>query len=440
MSMTLPVSGRLDADLRLVSADSALERLQQGAGARIGAPLAPPQMAEIARLARSLGVAVSRPAMVASENGDIDLWLRVTPDAEGYALSIEQWSERPASAPRFGGETSKWPDDEVHGVQGGEGAMLDLDPALALEKGNDNAASLLGTLDEGRGLTRLFALGEDEDGGFALLEAVATRQPFDGQKALHRASKREVLLSGEPRFSRDGDFAGYRVRVEAIDAGEPAHVASEDEEALDRTLRSPLDRIIKAADQIVDRSDGPIRSDYADYAGDIATAGRHLLSVIRSMSEQVVAEREAVELQDVAREAAGLVTAAAEAKRIDIEIEEEGEPVHAVGERRAIVQILVNILGNAIRHSPAEGTVAIVFDAEDKRATVTIADQGPGIGRADQQRIFEKFERLGMDDGTGAGLGLAISRRLARSMDGEIALDSAAGEGARFTLTLPSVE
>ena len=56
--------------------------------------------------------------------------------------------------------------------------------------------------------------------------------------------------------------------------------------ALDEALRSPLDRIIAAADRIVDRSEGPLRSDYAAYAGDIAAAGRHLLSVIRSMTEQ----------------------------------------------------------------------------------------------------------------------------------------------------------
>ena len=67
---------------------------------------------------------------------------------------------------------------------------------------------------------------------------------------------------------------------------------------------------------------------------------------------------------------------------------------------------------------------------------MTVADQGPGIAAADQQRIFERFERAhSREDGT--GLGLAISRRLARSMGGDVTLDSAPGEGARFTLTLP---
>jgi signal transduction histidine kinase len=63
------------------------------------------------------------------------------------------------------------------------------------------------------------------------------------------------------------------------------------------------------------------------------------------------------------------------------------------------------------------------------------ADQGKGIAEEDQERIFEKFERLA--NGGGAGLGLAIARRLARSMGGDVSLKSAAGEGACFTLALP---
>jgi len=66
-----------------------------------------------------------------------------------------------------------------------------------------------------------------------------------------------------------------------------------------------------------------------------------------------------------------------------------------------------------------------------------VTDQGPGVAAADQQRIFERFERAHPNEG-GTGLGLAISRRLARSMGGDVTLDSTPGESARFTLTLPA--
>jgi signal transduction histidine kinase len=71
------------------------------------------------------------------------------------------------------------------------------------------------------------------------------------------------------------------------------------------------------------------------------------------------------------------------------------------------------------------------------KVTVTVADEGPGIAEGDHERIFERYERVGDAPG-GIGLGLAISRRLARSMGGDIELQSAPGEGARFTLILPA--
>ena len=123
---------------------------------------------------------------------------------------------------------------------------------------------------------------------------------------------------------------------------------------------------------------------------------------------------------------------------ITILVEQPEAPCRANGDARAIVQILVNIIGNAVRHSPDNGRVTITFDVDDSERRVTIADQGPGIDPEDQQRIFGRYEQAG-DTSDGTGLGLAISRRLARSMGGDVRLDSIAGAGARFTLVLPAV-
>jgi signal transduction histidine kinase len=102
-----------------------------------------------------------------------------------------------------------------------------------------------------------------------------------------------------------------------------------------------------------------------------------------------------------------------------------------------VIQILVNLIVNAIRYSPENGTVRLSFARTPGTASVTIFDEGPGVPAGDEHRIFERFERAHTKEG-GTGLGLAISRRLARSMGGDVTLDSAPGEGARFTLTLPS--
>jgi signal transduction histidine kinase len=209
--------------------------------------------------------------------------------------------------------------------------------------------------------------------------------------------------------------------------------------ALDEALRTPLDRIIAAAERIVDRSEGPLRSDYAAYAGDIAAAGKHLMSIIRSMTDQeAVADVEAlVDMAEAASEAIQLVQARAEERSIQIELVGSDQPMNASGEPRGAVQILVNLLGNAIRHSPEGSAIAVIVERRHDRIAVTVADEGPGIAAADHERIFERYERVGDTPG-GIGLGLAISRRLARSMGGDIQLQSAPGEGARFTLVLPS--
>ncbi len=246
------------------------------------------------------------------------------------------------------------------------------------------------------------------------------------------------MLRGEVVAGADGQFAGFRG---VADMGQQASVAeggrsSAFDVALEEALRSPLDRIIESAERIVERADGPLRSDYASYGTDIASAARHLLSVVRSMSEEPVQGQAAIDLAALAAEAVVMLDAAAEERQVTIRLDAK-ESLPATGEERAVIQILVNLIGNAVRHSPPGGTVVLSFSRTPGTASATISDEGPGIDPADQQRIFERFERADPNAG-GTGLGLAISRRLARSMGGDVTLESAADVGARFTLTLPA--
>ena len=429
-----PVMGRVDRQGRLTEADPALLRLQQDAGSALGAPLALPQLAAVARSAMKLGVPLSRSVIAASADQDLDLWVRAEPDAEGATLTIEGWKARPPSPPRLTLVGSE-PVDE--GSEEGSGLGFTTDAELRIKAIDETLASRLGIdADQaiGQPLTRFFLL-IDDDGTMPLLTAVGSRQDFEGQPAKVRGGDEEqrLTLSGAA-LQPGGKFAGYAVRV-AMDGGsEPVGMF---DPALDEALRSPLDHIIAAADRIVDRSEGPLRSDYAAYAGDIAAAGRHLLSVIRSMTEQEAEGAARVDLAKAANEAVALVQSRAEEQAVTIETVGAGESVMAGGEERGTVQILVNLLGNAVRHSPSGGSIALIIERRGEMVSATVADEGPGIAEADQQRIFERYERVGDAPG-GIGLGLAISRRLARSMGGDIELQSAPGEGARFTLVLPS--
>ena len=101
---------------------------------------------------------------------------------------------------------------------------------------------------------------------------------------------------------------------------------------------------------------------------------------------------------------------------------------------------LLNLIGNAIRYSPEGSQIWIRLESEDGRVRAVVADQGPGLSEEDQARVFAKFERLGRSGDGGSGLGLYISQRLARAMGGDLSIESAPGQGARFMLELPGVE
>ncbi len=251
-----PVLGRLARSGRLVSADPQLEALQREAGSAIGQPLALPQIAAVAQLARKLRTAVSRPAIAASTDHDIELWVEAKPEGDEIALSLEGWTIRPPAGPRLaailgggveaetGGARNEWAADE-------ELRIISLSPDLAelLGVSADSVA--------GQPLTRVVRLEEDEAGEMPLISALAARRGFTGQHALSRADEqRSVVLSGEVVTGADGSFAGFRGSVQSNGVAPPAPQTRTNafDHALDEVLRSPLDRIIESAERIVERS------------------------------------------------------------------------------------------------------------------------------------------------------------------------------------------
>src|SRR3569623_2043062 len=213
---------------------------------------------------------------------------------------------------------------------------------------------------------------------------------------------------------------------------------------LDRALRAPLGRIIANADSINAQTDGPIRQDYADYAADIASAGRHLMSLVDDLVDlQAIARpdfavaAEPIDLAAIGRRAAGLLGVRAAERGVRIDKPQDLDTAPATGEAIRTLQILVILIGNAVRYSPDGGMVWVRTHRDRGAAVIIVADQGKGIAEEDQARIFEEFERVAPTEPGGRGLGLYIARRLARAMGGDLTVDSAPGQGARFTFTLP---
>ena len=445
----------LSADGLLLSADPLLLDLQHEAGSDLGSAIAIPQLAAIARLSSRLGVAVSRPVVAASERGDIDMWVRARPDGEGIALSIIDWQERPVA--RQGADhIRREADIAVHA----EGWTWQIDMQLRFQmvlEGSDIQGALPPDPPvPGSRFFSYFQLQADEDGDMAMLRGVAQRRAFRDQgAALARDASRRFDLSGFPLFDLGGQLTGYRGTAFPMERGVIAPMAQETPvtlypaefgKRLDRSLRQPLGRIIANADTISAQLEGPLRPDYAEYAQDIASAGRHLLGLVDDLADLQAIDRpdfsvaeEDVDLADLGRRAAGLLAVKALDRRITIIAPEPDISIMAVGEFRRVLQILVNLVGNAVRYAPEGTQIQIMTAQEGASAQIIVIDQGPGVADADRERIFEKFERLGRDDSGGNGLGLYISRRLARAMKGDIRIDGAPGEGACFILSLPGM-
>lgn len=447
----------VSADGMLLSADAMLAALQVEAGGAVGGALAVPQLAAIARLAARLEIVVSRPIVAATGTRDVDMWVRAKPQGGTVEISIIDWRERTSTAAAV--------DDDARGVdlaitEEGWGWQIDTHLRFSMVVDGDGAAGMSPALmpEIGSRFSAYFHLTPDAEGEMPILQAFAQRSAFHGQRAvLTQDESAQLMLSGFPLFDMAGRLSGYRgnaVKAETVSESDVHTDAPQPLDAgngivfgrrLDRSLRQPLGRIIANADTIGAQLDGPLRSDYTGYANDIAAAGRHLLALVDDLADLQAIDRpdftvaaEDVDLADLSRRAAGLLGVKAIDRGISIDAPVADESVVAVGEFRRVLQILVNLIGNAIRYSPEGSRVWVRTERGDKGAQVVVADQGPGIAADAQDRIFNKFERLGRDEAGGSGLGLYISRQLARAMGGDIAVESTPGQGARFVLTLPA--
>jgi signal transduction histidine kinase len=145
-----------------------------------------------------------------------------------------------------------------------------------------------------------------------------------------------------------------------------------------------------------------------------------------------------VDVHAAVKRAFGAVRPAAAAKRLVLEEQYTNGVATLRTDPVRLEQILLNLLSNAIRHSPERETITLVVDQVPDGVTFRVADHGPGIPPEIQSWIFEPFERFDPHSGIGTGLGLPVSRRLAELLGGHLTVESRLGEGARFTLTLPT--
>jgi PAS domain S-box-containing protein len=217
--------------------------------------------------------------------------------------------------------------------------------------------------------------------------------------------------------------------------------------SMSHELRTPLNAIGGYTELIEMGLGGTVSEQQREYLGRIRGSQQHLLRIINDLlnysrieSGKLTYEKEPVSLPSVIETVTGMIEPQTATKGLALSVPRSADQVVAIGDRLKIEQIVLNLLSNAVKFTPAGGRVTVRCHDGDQQVTLTVADTGPGIPTDRLDDIFEPFVQLGRSLSSGhegAGLGLAISRDLARAMDGDVTVQSTPGKGATFTLSLP---
>jgi heavy metal sensor kinase len=209
-------------------------------------------------------------------------------------------------------------------------------------------------------------------------------------------------------------------------------------------LRTPLSLMRSQVDFALsrDRTDEEYRDALQSLGGDIerlTSLVTTLLTLARADTGRLRVERELVDLADVVSPL--LDAYAPQAEEAGIALIDESSPARVIADEDLVVQVLVNLVDNALAHTPRGGRVSIGCGIRDGQACLWVADTGVGIAPEHQAQIFERFYRV--DTGRtrahgGTGLGLAFCKAIAEAHGGSIRLISNSGQGARFILCLPT--
>jgi PAS domain S-box-containing protein len=324
---------------------------------------------------------------------------------------------------------------------------------------------------------RLFgACGEELAPDFWPQNQVLRGESFAGRElcvrsTIENAEERWFAVSGTPVYDQRGtcilgvitiqeitqrkrDDAALQFHAEAL-----SHANAELTRALrlkdeflsmmSHELRTPLSIILGVCEAMGADLYGPINAIQRQSLASVIQSGRQLLVILsdildlaRIEASQVIIDRQPIDVGALCRAALQMVQAAAQQKGMHLLHSIEMGVKGIVADERRLTQILVNLLDNAVKFTPAGGTVGleVIADARQEQIQFVVWDTGIGIAEADLSRLFQPFTqvdgRLSRQYG-GVGLGLTLVRRLVDLHDGSIRLESTPGQGSRFTVSLP---
>jgi cell cycle sensor histidine kinase DivJ len=250
-----------------------------------------------------------------------------------------------------------------------------------------------------------------------------------------------ALRDARAQRARETELEQARASAESQNAGKSRFLAN-----MSHELRTPLNAIMGFSDIMRQRLFGPMSDRYVEYAELVHESGSHLLELINDILDMSKIEAERFELAREsfdAREAISsvlrLMRGQADRAGVTLRGVLPPEPLEADADRRAIKQIALNLVSNALKFTPHSGTVTLTVQGAGDVLEIIVADTGVGIAAHDLERLGRPFEQAG-DAGqkaAGAGLGLSLVRAFARLHGGEMNIESALGEGTTVTVRMP---
>jgi protein-histidine pros-kinase len=250
-----------------------------------------------------------------------------------------------------------------------------------------------------------------------------------------------VLVSSSIRDITDRKRAERALQEQNLELERASRAKDHFLAAMSHELRTPLNAIIGFTGTLLMRLPGPLTADQEKQLRTVQTSARHLLTLINDLLDLAKIESGKVELHPepvacggVVEEVVGALRPLAEGKGLRFDVILPAEGVTVLADRRALSQILLNLVNNAIKFTDAGGvTLAVAHGAE-----FAVTDTGVGIRPEDQAKLFRAFAQVDAANRRreGTGLGLHLSRKLAELLGGTIRVRSEFGRGSTFTLTL----
>jgi len=250
-----------------------------------------------------------------------------------------------------------------------------------------------------------------------------------------------AVRDARDQFARERRLEAERVTAEQQNAGKSRFLAN-----MSHELRTPLNAIMGFSDIMRQRLFGPMGDRYAEYAELIHESGTHLLELINDVLDMSKIEAERFELSIETFDARDAVSAVlrlmrGQADRAGVHL--RGvlpiAPLYADADRRAVKQIALNLISNALKFTPRNGSVTVTVQGSTDTLELVVADTGVGIAQDDLDRLGRPFEQAGDAEqrAAGSGLGLSLVRAFARLHGGDMTVESAMGEGTTVTVRLP---